>query len=205
MNTRRRGRPRLEEAAGIDRAIREAAVAILLDHGEAATVNAIAEASGLSRKTLYARYSTKTALFTDAIRDLMERAQPVGFDTGGSAEQRLYQYIRAALDLVSTPKAKAIQAILSADPSYIAVLRSDLLTAMKTQFYEPLQALLNDLVESREIVAIDVDYTVQAINALVFAFSSGFQEDMAGRPSGLSLDGHARSLTDLITRGILPR
>ena len=52
---RRKGRPKLEEAAQIERAIRDAAFKVLLEQGEAATLNAVAQAAGISRKSLYAR------------------------------------------------------------------------------------------------------------------------------------------------------
>ena len=205
MHTRQRGRPRLTETAEIERAIRDAAIATLLDLGDAATMNAVAEGAGLSRKSVYARYSTKSALFTDAIRDLMEHAEPARYETSGSAEQRLFQYVRAALDLMSTPTARAIQAILSADPSYIAVLKAEMISAVQTQFHEPLQQLLQELHDAGEIVAEDIVATARMINTLIFAQSSLVGIESAGRAAPLSRDDYARIVTGFVTQGILPR
>lgn len=66
--TTRRGRPTAAEARALDLKIREAAVEAFLEFGYAGTsMEAIARAAGITRKTLYARYSDKHAVFADVI------------------------------------------------------------------------------------------------------------------------------------------
>lgn len=204
MNTRRRGRPKLQETAEIDRALHDAAIAVLLEHGDAATMNHVAERAGLSRKSVYARYSTKSALFVEAIRDLMGQAQNLQFDAAGAAEQQLYNYVHAALTLMTTPKARAIQGILAADPGYIGVLRAEMVIAVQRQFFEPLRKLLDSLHADGLIVAADGAITARAINALVFAYGSNLH-DPAKAAEIRTLDDYAAAVTALITRGLLPR
>jgi TetR/AcrR family transcriptional regulator, mexJK operon transcriptional repressor len=66
--TTRRGRPTQAEAHALDLKIREAAVEVFLEFGYAGTsMDAIARAAGITRKTLYARYADKHAVFADVI------------------------------------------------------------------------------------------------------------------------------------------
>lgn len=62
-------RPTLEESAELDEVVREAAVATFLEHGfNGTTMDVVARTAGITRQTLYARYSDKRALFVDVIR-----------------------------------------------------------------------------------------------------------------------------------------
>ncbi|GAB3011592.1 TetR/AcrR family transcriptional regulator [Mycobacterium bourgelatii] len=64
----RRGRPTQLEARKLDLAVREAAVATFLEMGYAgATMEAIARAAGITKRSLYARYPDKRAVFADVI------------------------------------------------------------------------------------------------------------------------------------------
>ena len=68
MTSTRRGRPTSAQAEQLDLAVREAALAAFLEHGfSGASMDAIARAAGITRKSLYARYSDKRAVFTDVI------------------------------------------------------------------------------------------------------------------------------------------
>jgi TetR/AcrR family transcriptional repressor of mexJK operon len=66
--TARRGRPTTEEAAQLHQQLREAAVSAFLEYGyDGATMEAIAQAAGITKRTLYARYPDKRAVFVDVI------------------------------------------------------------------------------------------------------------------------------------------
>ena len=202
---RHKGRPKLQEVAEIDRAIREAAVNTLLEQGEAATLNAVAQAAGLSRKSVYARYSNKSELFLGVIRDLLARAQGVEYDTNGTAEQRLYNFICAALELIATPQSRIIQRLLSVDPTYISALRSEMFNASYRHFFVPLHDLLQEAHDKRELIVEDVDATTKTLIKLIFAESYWADEDGAFWTSSGSRNDHAALITNLVTQGMLPR
>jgi TetR/AcrR family transcriptional regulator, mexJK operon transcriptional repressor len=64
----RRGRPTQAEAKKLQQKLRNAAVATFVKHGyDATTMEAIARAAGITRRTLYARYPDKRAVFVDVI------------------------------------------------------------------------------------------------------------------------------------------
>jgi AcrR family transcriptional regulator len=84
---RRGGRPTHAEAAALHQRLREAAVKTFLEKGyDATTMVAIAEAAGITKATLYARYADKRAVFLDVIPWAFSRAvqletdQPVDDD-----------------------------------------------------------------------------------------------------------------------------
>lgn len=66
--TTRRGRPTQAEAKKLHQKLRKAAVATFVKYGyDGTTMEAIARAAGITRRTLYARYPDKRAVFVDVI------------------------------------------------------------------------------------------------------------------------------------------
>lgn len=148
---RTKGRPSLEEAAEIDRAIREAALRELFEKGEAASLNAVAQAAGLSRKTVYARYSSKSELFIAAVREMLAGVGSMTVETSGSLEERIVSYARTAAQLLDKPHARAFQRALSLNPDMIGELHQELIAASKTIFFEPIAAILLEAQQNGEI------------------------------------------------------
>ncbi|MDE2597385.1 MAG: TetR/AcrR family transcriptional regulator [Sphingomonadales bacterium] len=202
---RAKGRPSLEQASAIDQAIREAAIRVLLDHGEAATLNAVAHVAGLSRKSVYARYPGKEALFIEVIRDMLAGASGVDYDHGGTAEERLCNYLQSALALIATPHARSIQRLLMLNPGYLTALKVEMRAAVRRHFYVPLLDLLVQADASGELVVGDVEATTQVLLKLVFAESLGGDEDGDRVVGPVKRADYARFVTRLVTRGILPR
>jgi AcrR family transcriptional regulator len=68
MANSRRGRPTQSEAEQLHQKVRSVAVATFVKHGyNATTMDAIARGAGITRRTLYARYPHKRAVFLDVI------------------------------------------------------------------------------------------------------------------------------------------
>jgi TetR/AcrR family transcriptional repressor of mexJK operon len=68
VTTTRRGRPTQAEAKKLQQKLRKAAVRTFIKHGyDGTTMEAIARAAGITRRTLYARYPDKRAVFVDVI------------------------------------------------------------------------------------------------------------------------------------------
>lgn len=202
---RQKGRPRLQETTEIDRAIREAAINVLLEHGEAATLNAVAQAAGMSRKTVYARYSNKSELFLDVIRGLLDMARGVEFNSEGSIEEQLFNYFYAALNLISAPPARAIQRLLTVDPIYISALKSEMISATKKHFHAPLRDLLCDAVRRQEVEISDIDATTRILIRLIFADSMSPDQSENLATDASERRNYARFVTQLVTRGMLLR
>jgi len=202
---RGKGRPKLTEAAEIDRAIRDAALQLLLEHGEAATMHAVAQAAGISRKSLYARYPNKAELALAVIGELLQGAGALDYDQSGGVEDRLRHYIETALETIERPQSKALQRLLTLDPGYIAALRSDMLDATRRIFFEPLRALLGEMRDSGELAIEEVDATARVVIRLIFATSFTDEQDGKSWLTSPEPADYAAFLTRLIARGLLPR
>ena len=202
---RSKGRPSLEEAAGIDRAILDAALDVLFRQGKAATLNDVAQTAGLSRKSVYARFPGKTELFISAIRQSLQAAGPVQFEPGVTFPERLANYLIAVARMVSGPNAMRFHRLLSVNPDFLADLKAELLASSRKILHDPLVELLAEARDRGEIVVGDLD-TVASIIALAAVsprFSSGFNgEDW---PTETALASHVQELTALLTRGLLIR
>lgn len=114
---RRRGRPSLNDVAVIDKAILEAARDEFLNAGyEAATMDGIAAAAGVSKGTLYARYAAKEALFRNVVKmqfkALDERASQENHRLPSDFEQRLRWHAGTLVNSARWPEYKILFAII---------------------------------------------------------------------------------------------
>ncbi len=120
------GRPTAADAALIGDRIVAAASSLFLRNGYAATsVEAIAAAAGISKRTFYARFAGKSAAFQAVMRMLL-RAWLDGFEellgaTDG-LEAGLLASGRCMLDVALTPSALAMHALLTAEAGRIPEL-----------------------------------------------------------------------------------
>lgn len=201
---RGKGRPKLTETAEIDRTIRAAALRVLLEQGAAATMNAVALAAGLSRKTVYARYSNKGELFLDVIRELLGGVKELEYDSRGSAEEQLLHYVLAALDVISQPQSLAIQRLLAIDPAYISALKTEMTNATTTIFFAPLVRMLDQAKSKGEFEIDDVSATAKATIRLVLAEGASIGRDPTTASSSHRQD-YAAFVVRLLCHGFLPR
>ncbi|OHV30398.1 MULTISPECIES: TetR/AcrR family transcriptional regulator [Pseudofrankia] len=73
---RPRGRPTATEAAALNEQLRRAAVDVFLEQGyERTTMETVAQAAGITKRTLYARYPDKRALFLSVISWALARQE----------------------------------------------------------------------------------------------------------------------------------
>src|SRR5215831_3402067 len=103
-----RGRPRSQRAR---RAVLDAARAIVEKSGyDAATIEAIAERSGVAKTTIYRSWPNRAALIVDLLTKLAERAvpPPSGPDPLGAMRDEMHGIARAADQLVGRLLASVI-------------------------------------------------------------------------------------------------
>lgn len=95
---RGRGRPRRAAARA---AIIDATLELLADRGfQATTMDAIAERGGVSKNTIYRRWSSKELLIADALRELTGQAE-VAFE--GEVYALLLEHVRGVARLLDDP------------------------------------------------------------------------------------------------------
>lgn len=118
---RRRGRPRSEKSKT---AILAAAGALLLERGlEGTSMDAIAEAAGVSKATIYRWWPTKETLAIDALYEDWAAAYPEAPDTGALRTDLLGVLLPWASHITTRPYARVLGALVTrarTDPAFAA-------------------------------------------------------------------------------------
>jgi len=121
-STRHRGagRPTREQAEARHEELLDAALEEFLEHGfELTTIEMVATRVSMTRRTVYARYADKAALFRAAVQRAIERqiVPPdvlAGFDKGDLAET-LESVARLRIGQVMTPNGLRLQRIINTE------------------------------------------------------------------------------------------
>lgn len=129
----RAGRPTRAQAEARHIELLESALDHFLDQGyERATIEAIAASVNMTKRTIYARYPEKEALFMAAVQRAIEQAaaQPQNRPARaeGDLETRLTAIALARLDMVKTPQGLKLQRIIDTESYRFPVIL--------TMFYE---------------------------------------------------------------------
>jgi TetR/AcrR family transcriptional repressor of mexJK operon len=118
------GRPTREEAVRRDARLLDVATTLFMERGfDATSIDAVAEAAGVSKPTVYARYRDKRDLFAAVLRGrirdwlapLSVAAEAQTTDSNPkNIETTLHELSRHMLDQASMPECAALQRILAA-------------------------------------------------------------------------------------------
>ena len=116
----RAGRPTREQAEARHAELLEAALDHFLDRGfEQATVEAIASAVNMTKRTVYVRYPEKVALFRAAVRQAMEvlavSPEKIQAARCDDLEQTLVNIAHLRVDPISTPMGLKLQRIINTE------------------------------------------------------------------------------------------
>lgn len=112
---RKMGRPSALESQQLDEHVKACALNLFLDYGfDGVTMEAVAKAAGITKRSLYARYSDKSQLFVDALK-FSKHAW--AFNASDLAQQPQASLTDALLRLADALMAQAV------DPLYIKVAR----------------------------------------------------------------------------------
>lgn len=199
-----RGRPRREEVGSIDRRLADATLSMVLRHGSAVTMNAIIEASGVSRKTVYARHSNKSALLLAVIRHLLDfDHEPLAIGATQCWQDDLRRFVAASLKENCQPETMALRRLLMLDPSHIDEVRPQIEMIVVRRYMDPLATFLNRLIEEGEIPAQNVWASAEALTNLILAESHKHHFRQVQHIEPEQLENHADYLTDLFCHGIV--
>jgi len=118
---RRGGRPSKADAERLAEHILDIATDLFLTQGYGATsIEAVAQHAGIAKRTFYARFTDKPALFAAVVHRIVERLRPPGdvrlYD-GGSCEDVLRRLARFILRAALTHEALALNRLLLAESS----------------------------------------------------------------------------------------
>ncbi len=208
MTAARRGRPTQAEAKKLHQKLRRAAAASFLEYGyDGTTMDAIARAAGITRRTLYARYSDKRAVFLDVIPwALTRRTEDDGSQDLDSGD------LRAAL--LAIGRAGLARAI---DPDIVRLTRLAInesarfpefaLSAHSMTWSARHRQVMDLLRRHQEKGAIAVDDLEVAAGQFI-----GMVEHLPGRLADCGIyrsaeddERHVQHAVELFLRGVLPR
>ena len=203
-----RGRPTRAESEAIGRRLREAAVAAFVANGfEGTTMEAVAAAAGVTRRTLYAKYPDKEALFAAviprALADMPFRGVAFEVPDGDlrTALRRLAGQIVARL---IEPEAVALRRLALREAHRIARLDQVETADLWSTSLRSVTDLLAAHAGAGAIVADDVEVAADLFLAMV-AGSPTMWADFGVFRSPEEGERHIDRAVDLFLTGILPR
>lgn len=208
MVATRRGRPTQAESKALRQQLREAAVRTFLDNGyDGTTMEAIAEAAGITKRTLYARYPDKRAVFLDAIPWAFTRAvdnETVSRVKDGDLRAALIAFGRGALKHVLDPEIVRLHRIARNEahrfPEFASRAESMGWASRQRQVME----LLERHAAAGAIEVDDIELAAEHFLALIEAFPARLA-DFGIYRSRKTEQRHLAYAVDLFLRGVLPR
>ncbi|HUD90885.1 TetR/AcrR family transcriptional regulator [Sphingobium sp.] len=208
LPTRRPGRPRREESGDIDQQLVDAAIRMVGQHGPALTMNTIIAASGLSRKTVYARYPNKSALMAAVVRQMLDYGlEPLVIPDLPHWRDSLRAFVDQSLNEVCQPQAMSMRRLLMIDPDFMEEVKPRIEKVVVNRYMDPLTAFLDGLVKAGKIPPQDIGFVAEALTSLVLSESHRrfFQNDVDVANDPQRLGELARKLVRLFCDGILAK
>ncbi len=166
------GRPTARAAALLETTILDTATAAFLADGYAATsIEAIAKACGIAKRTLYARWSGKPALFRAVLERLMTKWLSGAGDWSAceSLTEALDEAAARILEVALTPEAIALNRLLIAESVRFPELPFAMRQAGANQGIARIAALLEQAIASRAIPPLDTAFAAEQFLHLVLA------------------------------------
>jgi TetR/AcrR family transcriptional regulator, mexJK operon transcriptional repressor len=212
VTTARRGRPTRAQAAQLDSKLRDAAVATFLEHGyDRATMEMIADAAGITKRTLYARYPDKRAVFLEVIPWALSRsverdpAPDIGDDDDDNdIEAALLAIGRGALKRALDPDTVRLHRIaMNESPRF-----PEFGLSAETFGWSHRQRQVMDLLRRHQAIGDievdDIELAAEHFLALVEALPARLA-DFGVYRSRRQEERHLKHAVNLFLHGILPR
>jgi AcrR family transcriptional regulator len=206
--TTRRGRPTHAEAKELDLAIREAAVAAFVENGYAGTsMEAIARAANITKRTLYARYADKRAVFAEVIPWALARSEhdgSVAVEATDDVEADLLAFGRMAVNRALRSENVRLKRIAMTE----SALFPEFSVSADSMMWAARQRALTELLRGHEakgnVVFDDVELAAEHFLAMVEAVPARMADFGVFR-SKKQQDRHLQYAVSLFLRGTLPR
>lgn len=203
---RRPGRPRREESGDVEQRLVDTAMQLLVEHGPNLTMNSIIAASGLSRKTVYAHYPNKSALFAAVVRQMLGYGlEPMTVPPRPDWRESLLAFVEACLVEVCEPYATGMRRLLMLNPSFMEEARPHIEQVVVRRYLDPMIAFLQSQIDQGSIPDQDVAFAAESLTSLILSESHRrfFQGEAENSIDPVHLNAHARRLTGLFCGGIL--
>ena len=204
----RRGRPTRAEASQLHEQLRHAAVTVFLESGyDGATMEEIARAAGITKRTLYARYPDKRAVFLDVIPWALTRE--VENDTGTKIDNEdlaaaLTAIGRGAIKRAVDPDTVRLHCIVRNETGRFPEFAVSAETLGWSRRQRQVMDLLRHHQDEGNIEVDDVELAAEHFLALVEALPARLA-DFGVYRSRRQETRHLQHAVKLFLNGILPR
>lgn len=205
--TGRTGRPTRAEAVEIDRRIQTAAVASFVENGfDGTTMEAVAAAAGVTRRTLYSKYHDKEALFVAAVPLALAtslRGIPLEIPDG-SLEEVLRSLARQVIARLVDPQAVKLRRFAMLESARLAALDEP---AGVDIYFDSIRAIAGVLAGHAELDDVAAD-DLQAASDLFVAMVAGgstLLADFGVHRTSEQEAHHIDAAVALFLHGVLPR
>ncbi|WP_067888744.1 TetR/AcrR family transcriptional regulator [Nocardia vaccinii] len=203
------GRPTREQAAARQRELLDTALDLFLENGfELTTVEMIASRVNMTKRTIYARYRDKSALFLAAVHRAIER-QVVPRETledldAGDLAGTLESVARLRIAQVMTPNGLRLQRIINTEGyrfPEIFVANYEVSAGPVIDF---VAGVLDRAIADGAVAPIDTDQAARAFMSMVVG--GQVRSVVAGRPpSAAQLEERVGFTVRLLLDGLRPR
>jgi hypothetical protein len=165
-------------------------------------MNMIIEASGLSRKTVYARYPNKTALIDSVVRNIVARGlQPVEIRMSSDWKQDLRCFVHTMLEEVCRPETMMLRRFILIEPATLEGNRPSIQRVITHRYVNPLIRFFESLADRGELPLQNFAFAAQALAELILLESQ--RRSLESEPADdLHFDRLTEDLTRLICHGI---
>ncbi|MFV8047927.1 TetR/AcrR family transcriptional regulator [Mycobacterium sp. 48b] len=207
---RRPGRPTQAEVKRLDQQLREAALQTFLEYGyDGTSMEAIARAAGITKQTLYSRFSDKRAVFADVIPWAMSRHDhhdTMAWIDSGDLRESLTDIAHKALEWSTNPQIVRLQRIAMNESARFP----EFAVSGETMRWSPrLRAVMDLLRRHVEIGEIEIDpeeleLAAEHFLALVEALPSRLAEFGIFR-SDAQAERHLQYAVKLFLRAVTPQ
>lgn len=203
------GRPTREQAEARHLELLDAALDLFLEHGyNLATIEAIAAQVGMTKRTVYARYPDKAALFHAAVQRAIEqhtvsRKVLEGLDNGDLAET-LRAVARLRIGQVMTPRGLRLHRIINTESYRFPEIFTALVRQSTRPVVEFVAGVLDRAVATGEVAPIDTEMAAVSFMSMVVGGQARSIE--RGRmPTRAELDAKVEFTVGLLLNGLRKR
>lgn len=204
----RRGRPTHAEAEKLDLAVREAAVATFAELGYGgASMEAIARAAGITKRSLYARYPDKRAVFADVVPWALARFtdDSVVEDVDEEdVEATLIALGRASLERATHPQNVRLKRLAVNEAASFPEFNMSAESMMWAGRQRVVTKVLRRYEQRGDIKVDDIELAAETFLAMVEAVPARMADFGVFR-SKKQQERHLRFAVELFLRGVMPR
>jgi len=208
-NPVRAGRPTREQAEARHEALLDTALDHFLEKGfEQATIDAIAAAVNMTKRTVYARYPDKVALFHAAVSRGIERysvsAEMIAATRAEEIDETLINFAHMRIGLVATPEGLRLQRIINTESYRFPGISEEYYTVAALPSLRFLARLFR---EETEAGRLSIEKPAMAANMFLALVATGpVRRLVAGDElDDEALDRELRYAVRLFLDGALPR